>query len=225
MVQELSHEQKLEQLMPWFPLIIESIKKDLKQEHLLKDRQFLKLYFDNKPISRITVEDLINGYQKAVADHLENVCEFITVRWLLKHSELYAHFERELSKITPNFDEIKVLEEGAGEQLIDSSAKEFGIIASYLFSVFNTVALNEKQLNELRSRALSALSEEKEKQEELLEQKSLEDLRARHEIDLQRIADKYEKKLSGLQRKYLQDTEALKKQIGILQRKLQCEVS
>jgi hypothetical protein len=40
------------------------------------------------------------------------------------------------------------------------------------------------------------------------------------ELKMQRLVDKYEKRLSGLEKKYLNDTDILKKQIANLQKKL-----
>jgi hypothetical protein len=56
--------------------------------------------------------------------------------------------------------------------------------------------------------------------QEIQEKQSAETLEKAYEREIARLTDKYEKKLQGLQKKYLFDTEALKKQIATLQRKL-----
>ncbi len=46
-------------------------------------------------------------------------------------------------------------------------------------------------------------------------------MRQAFEREIARLTDKYEKKLAGLQKKYITDMENFKKQISQLQRKLQ----
>ncbi|MDR3624391.1 MAG: hypothetical protein P4L16_04540 [Chlamydiales bacterium] len=221
MIQEISNQKKLELLMPWFASIIESVKKDLKQEHLQNDRQFLRTYFGNKPIPRITVQELIEVYQKMVESGIDNVCEFIIVRWVLKHTDLYHYFEKELSKINPDFDQLKTLEEDKSKILMDHAVHEFGAIQTYIFTILNTVVFQEHHIKELREHAIKELSRHAQQAEELQAKASLEELKVQHETAIQRITDKYEKKLSGLQKKYVHDTDTLKKHVSTLQRKLQ----
>ena len=45
-------------------------------------------------------------------------------------------------------------------------------------------------------------------------------MQSHYDQQITRLTDKYEKKLQGMQKKYIQDIETLKKQITLLQRKL-----
>jgi hypothetical protein len=220
MLKELNYQQKFELLDPWFAQIIDSVKKDIRQEHLAKDRQFTKNFFGNKPVIRITSEELEEVYKRLINEGQEKIAEFVAVRWLLKHSDLYNYYEEQLSKICPDFDKLDVLEEKDGQDLLKGSIDQFGAIKSYLFTVFNSVVFTENQLKSLREKALnerSSLEDAKLKAQEI---SSIEEIKKAYEIEIQRLQDKYEKKLSGLQKKYILDTEILKKQISGLQRKL-----
>ncbi len=53
------------------------------------------------------------------------------------------------------------------------------------------------------------------------EAKSVEQIKRHCEQEVARLTDKYEKKLLGMQKKYAIDTAQLKKQIGMLQKKLE----
>ena len=48
---------------------------------------------------------------------------------------------------------------------------------------------------------------------------NLENTQRHYEQQIARLTDKYEKKISGLQKKYVQDTDNLKKQLAQLQKK------
>lgn len=218
MLKEMSFQQKFQLLEPWFQRIIESVKKEIRQEHLDKDRAFTKAYFGNKPTLRINVHELCTVYGKVIMEGNEKVAEFIALRWLLKHAELYQQFEKILAEISPDFDQLDALSEETGKKLLLSAIPEFGAIVTYLFSIFNSVLFPEIQLQKLRELAVKELQEDQKNRELATEMVTIEELKKNHQLALQRIMDKYEKKLSGLQKKYLQDTENLKKQISGLQR-------
>lgn len=220
MLKEMNYQQKFDLLQPWFAQVIESVKKDIRQEHLAKDRQFTKNFFGNKPVIRITNEELEDVYNRLIKEGQESIAEFIAVRWLLKHTDLYQFYEEQLSKISSDFDKLDVLSEKEGNALLNGSIEQFGAIKSYLFAIFNSVVFSESQLKSLRERALSDLSSLEEAKVKAHEHSSIEEMKKNFDIELQRLHDKYEKKLIGLQKKYIQDTENLKKQISGLQRKL-----
>lgn len=221
MLKEMNYQKKFELIQPWFPLIVEAVKKDIRQEHLQKDRLFTKTHFGNKPVQRITTQELIQVYDKLIKEGQENIAEFIAIRWLLKHSDLYNYFEGALSKISPDFDQLEQLDEASGDLLLNDALNEFGATKTYLFTIFNSVVFQDKHLEALKEKATSELSFEEIEKAKNHENASLEELKKLHAIDLQRVIDKYEKKLTGLQKKYIQDTENLKKQVSGLQRKLQ----
>ena len=212
MIKEMSYEEKFSLLKPWFGGIIEDVKRDLRQEHLQKDRLFLKSHFGSKPAAKVTTEELKEVYGRLIEEGAEQIAEFIAARWLLKHTEVYNYFEQELSSISKDFEQLEELEESLGRRLIAESTAQFGATDTYLFAIFNSVVFPQHQLEELRT-----LAAEPKEEVTTSEEPSLEEVRMQYE----RVIDRYEKKLSGLQKKYLQDVQTLKKQIGGLQRKLQ----
>lgn len=222
MLKNSSYKEKFILLKEWMPLIIDSVKKDLKNEHLKRDPSFSRSYFPGKNLSKLTLEELVDAYTKAIADgeKAEELAEFIANRWLLKHSDLYYYFEQELAKIDPNFSEIHDIEQGLATKIMEGAIQQFGTISTYLFCVLNSVVFPEEIYKKLGHDASRKAVEQKEEAVAVKEKLSLEALQRGHEQDLARVIDKYEKKLIGMQKKYLTDVEMLKKQIANLQRKL-----
>lgn len=214
----MTYTQHLHTLNPWFDSLLHVVKKDLKQDHLSKDKVFVKNYLRNKPVAKLTQEDLSQAYKQVIRDGAENVAEFIAVRWLLKHTDLYQFFETELTKMTPDFEQLKELPGTIAEPLIERAVEQFGAEKTYIFSVLNSVVFSEELLKELRGRAEQDLSSN---QTELEEKVSRENTKEHYEELIRKLSDKYEKKLLGLQKKYVNDTDAYKKQISGLMRKLQ----
>lgn len=223
MYKTATYKQKFQDLKEWIPSILESIKKDLKNEHLRKDLYFVKTYLDSKNINKLTNEDLVNAYTKALSEeeNSEQVAEFITSRWLLKHSELYNFFERELIRVNPEFTEIEQLDDKTAQQLADQASKAFSARKTYIFSVLNSVVFPDSIFHQLKEKSRQEEREAVKQEQETAEKQTLEGLKEAHEREIARLTDKYEKKLSGLQKKYLIDVEGFKKQIAQLQRKLQ----
>lgn len=222
MHKDTTFKEKFAILNPWMPQIIETIKRDLKNEHLKRDIVFLKTYFPSKNPNKLTTEELSKAYLHAIAnaDNGENLGEFLTNRWLLKHGEIYHFFEQQLTQINPNFTELDEIDVPVAENVMHKAIDQFGAQNTYLFAIMNSVVFPREVYNQLRSKA-EADVQSKEIQDARLQEKATdESLQKAHEREIARITDKYEKKLSGLQKKYLQDVEGLKKQISILQRKL-----
>jgi hypothetical protein len=203
------------------------VKKDLRNEHLKKDLQFVKKYLASKNIHKLSTEDLSQAYEKAIQEEEsgEEIAEFITSRWLLKNSELYEFFEKELSKISPDFAGLEEIDPSQAQGLIEASNQEFSPPQIYLFSVLNSVVFPKETFEQLKRQAIDyqALTHEELRQTE--ERVSLEEMKRNFQREMARLTDKYEKKLSGLQKKYIVDVEALKKQVAALQRKLHQEKS
>jgi hypothetical protein len=223
MKKDATYQEKFNHLKDWMPSIIESIKKDLKNEHLKKDLGFSKKYLGNKNINKVTSEEFVTAYNKAIAEEAEGegLAEFITSRWLLRHSDLYEFFERHLTQINPNFSDLTELTAEQSKGLSSAAEKQFGAVQTYLFSVLNSVVFPASVFKELETKARQeqhSVGEEKQRQSEQL---SAEAMKREHEREMARLTDKYEKKLIGLQKKYVIDVEALKKQVSLLQRKLQ----
>lgn len=225
MYKNATYKEKFADLKEWIPYLVESVKKDLRNEHLKNDMYFVKKFLASKNIHKATTEELAQAYEKAIQDeeHGEDLAEFITSRWLLKNSELYEFFENQLSQIHPDFASIEEITPQQAQALIEASNREFGAPHTYLFSVLNSVVFPKESFEKLKHQARDQqVKKEKESQLEE-EQITIDQMRKAFERETARLTDKYEKKLAGLQKKYVADVEALKKQIAALQRKLHPE--
>lgn len=222
MLKDSTYKEKFAMLQAWMPLIIDSIKKDLKNEHLKRDPGFSRQYFPGKNPSKLTIEELSDAYTQALAEgeNTEELAEFIANRWLLKHSDLYYYFEQELGKINPEFSEIKDIDQQLATKIMEGATQQFGTISTYLFCVLNSVVFPEEIYKKLSHDAAKHAVEKKEEDLVRAENASVETLQRNHDQQMARVIDKYEKKIMGLQKKYLTDVETLKKQIANLQRKL-----
>lgn len=222
MLKDSTYQQKFAILKVWMPTIVENIKKDLKNDHLKKDTHFLKTHFPGKNIDKLNIVELSEGYSKAIAnsEQGESIAEWIAQRWLLKKSDLYAYFERKLAAINPQFDNIEEIEDQKADEMIHEAIQVFGAPDTYLFTILNSVVFSPKQIEALAQKADREVAEKSQIKLEEEEKKSQDKLIANYEQRLARLMDKYEKKLQGFERKYLNDTESLKKQIAALQRQL-----
>lgn len=222
MLKNATYKEKFALLKKWMPTIVDSVKKDLKNEHLKKDWAFVKQYFPGKNLNKLNAEEIAQAYLHVIetSENAEELAEFISNRWLLKHTELYYHFEKELTKINPDFSELEELDKNQSMQIIEGSIAQFGALNSYLFSILNSVVFPKEVFDALAARAETDVKKAKEEAHAAAEMKSLEDMQRSYEQQIARLTDKYEKKLSGLQKKYSLDVEGLKKQIVNLQRKL-----
>lgn len=222
MLKQATNKEKFSLLKEWHPHIFEEVKKDIKNEHLKQDPVFFKMYFNSKNLHKITTEELVEGYRKAVeeSEKGEEIAEFISNSWLLKYGDIYQHFEKELSKVQTDFTAIQELDSQNSLQIIEGSIQQFGAPQTYLFSVFNSVVFPKEIFKQLNDRAKKSLSETAQKEQHESEKQTLEALKKHHEREMARVTDKYEKKLSGLQRKYCNDVDSLKKQLSNMQKKL-----
>jgi hypothetical protein len=223
MLKNATYKEKFVLLKPWHAVIIDAVKKDLKNEHLKQDFQFCKKYLPGKSAQKLTTEELVDVYGVAVedAESGEALAEFISNRWLLKNSDLYGFFEQKLSEINPNFTEIEELDADQSRKMLSHAVKEFGAARTYLFSVINSVVFPEQVYRELDKQAKDALAHEEKEAQKQAELEAANDSKLNYEQQIARLTDKYEKKLVGMQKKYIQDTDTLKKQVATLQRKLQ----
>ena len=222
MLKEATYKEKFQILKNWMPMVIDVIKKDLKNDHLRKDWGFAKKYFAGKNLNKITNLELVEGYNQAMSqdEKGEEIAEFISNCWLLKNGELYHYFEKKLTEVNPNFSEIELLEKAKSQEIANEAAKEFGANNTYLFSVLNSVAFQEADLKQLKTSAENETVKEIKDSEEKEKYQSIDEVVKSYDVKLARSTDKYEKKIQGLQKKYLLDTESLKKQIASLQTKL-----
>jgi hypothetical protein len=221
MLKNTTYKEKFLMLQPWIPHIIDSIKKDLKNEHLKKDWQFCKQYLPGKSLNKLSLEDLVEAYSLALqkSENAEALAEFISNRWLLRNGELYSYFETKLSEINPNFSEIDSIDADKARDIIKGSVELCGPVKTYLFSVINSVVFPEEVYTELNKQAQNTEEKEEAEGKIISEKMSMEAMQRAYEQQIARLIDKYEKKLAGVQKKYIQDTEGLKKQLSQLQRK------
>jgi len=218
MIKEESYQKKFELLAPWILKIITTIKKELKNDHLRKEYQFVQKHFSKKMIDKLTIEEMSEAYLKELEEGNEQIGEWISSRWMLKNAEVYHYFATALTEINPKFDEIALIPDDLGNRLMRKGIEQFGAVEVYIFSVLNSVSFSEKIYEELRMLALN----EKETNQESVDSHAVEtteELKKQHERNVLKIIDKYEKKLLGMQKKYAVDVEGLKKQIAQLQRK------
>lgn len=223
MYKNATYKEKFAVLQEWIPVLVETVKKDLRNEHLKKDFYFVKKFFPSKNIHKLTTEELAEAYQKAIQEEEkgEELAEFITSRWLLKNSELYDFFEQQLSNIMPDFTNLEEIDSSQAQVLIETALYQFGAIQTYLFSVLNSVVFSKESFQYLQIQAQQNRDEQQKDTQKFSEKLTIDQMRNNFEREMTRLTDKYEKKLSGMQKKYVMDIESLKKQIAHLQRRLQ----
>lgn len=223
MYKNATYKEKFADIQEWLTSLIDSIKKDLRNEHLKKDLYFVKKFLSSKNIHKVSSEELAEAYQKAIQEEEkgEELAEFITSRWLLRHSDLYDFFENQLSQIHPDFTKLDEIEFEKAQHLIKNAVDQFGAPKTYLFSVLNSVVFPKESFQKLKIEAQQSQEEQQENVRQSQEELAVGQLGKEHEREMARLIDKYEKKLSGLQKKYITDVENLKKQVAHLQRKLQ----
>ena len=219
MIKEDSYKTKFEKLQPWNNAIFHAIKKDLKNDHLLKTPSFAQKHFAKRALDKLTHEEFAAAYLSEIAEGDEDLGETVVSRWVMKNAELYQFFAGELSKINPKFDEIESLSPETSSMLLNTSVGQFGASAAYIFCVMNAVVFKEEQLEKLRELAIAENSRTP-SQEQKQEFASIEAAKDHYEKEIAKLADKYEKKMQGVMRKYVQDVEGLKKQISQLHKRL-----
>lgn len=222
MYKESTYAQKMELLNEWMESIFEEVKKDVKTHHLKEDHLFLKQNFPGKNLRDLTVAEMVPVYNNVFASGEvgERAGEFIAHRWMLKHTEIFDQFVRELTQINPDYSAIEEINPGKAEEIIERAVSVFGAPKTYIFAVMNSVVFPASAFENLRKLAQTQQKVLKENAVEEAEKKGVDDLKRHYETQISRLTDKYEKKLSGMQKKWETDVSALKKQVSTLQRKL-----
>lgn len=220
MLKDATYQEKFEMLKVWCEEIIETVKKDLKNEHLKKDRNFCRRYFLGKDPSQLDAKSLSAAYSQDIAEGNVGLAEFIATRWLLRNTDIYGFFEGRIKAINPDFESIEELDEKKSYALVKEASEEYGAEKTYIFSVFNSVVFPKKVYDELRVQAEKGTFQERKEREETKEKLTVADLQKRFDRESKAMKERFEKKLSGLQKKYINDTEALKKQLSELQKKM-----
>lgn len=223
MLKEATYSEKIAMLKGWLETIVHDIKRDIKSDHLKKDGNFAKNYFPQKNINKLTVSELAEGYSIAIDDkeRADALGEFIANRWLLKNTDVYDYFAKQLHQVTENFDSLDVIDLELAKKIMAESIKSFGAQKTYLFSVLNSVVFPKEIFDELREKAEAERLQSVKDEEIEKVQKDWDSQQKHFEQLIARLTDKYEKKLAGIEKKYLKDTEALKKQIAALQKRLE----
>ena len=219
MIKEDTYRIKFDKLQPWINDIFQAVKKDLRNDHLLKTPSFVQKYFPKRALDKLTNEEFAAAYLKEIAEGDEELGEKVVARWVMKNAELYQFFATELSKVNPKFDEIESLPPEVSSFLLNTSVGQYGATATYIFCVMNAVVLTEEQLSRLREMAIAESAQAK-TQEEKRSFVSIDSLREHYEKEIRKLTEKYEKRMQGLERKYVQDVDGLKKQIAQLHKKL-----
>ena len=207
-------------LRNWTPVVLEAIKKEIRQEALDLHPDFTQKYFGNRPKSKLTMQEIFSAFDTELSLKNEELAEWVVSRWVFKHSDLYQFFVSKLSEIKEDFSSIKNLSEEESEKILKGAEDKFGPIEIYLFSLLNSVVFPQKILDRLEKRALEMKSENEEKSSSLKSDSGLEKAMQSQEREIQRLKGK----IDAMQKKYALDTESLKKQIQSLQRQLACKI-
>lgn len=212
-------QNKFLSIQPWLGELLESIKRELRMEHLAKSPAFFKAHFGNRPLNRISGEEIVQVYEKNLVAGDAELADWIVNRWVFKHGDIYAHFAKGLEAIDPNYDTLKTLSEEQSEQILQGTKEKFGATAVYLFSILNEVVFPASIFDRLRSLA------ERERCASLQPQVDQEEafpkeIKAHYEQTIAKLQEKWEGKMAGVMKKYSQDIDALKAQIRALQKRL-----
>lgn len=209
-------ENQFQALQNWTVEVLKDIKKDIKTDHLHTDPVFYRTYFGNRPQNRLTSEEIYTAYEQELLKGNQDLSEWVVNRWVFKNGELYEVFAGRLSQINPDFNEIKQLTVEESQRVLEGVADAFGAIPTFLFSLLNGVVFPKEILEDLRKGAEAEKAKLAKKAEENEKQESLEKVIAAHQREIARLNDR----VAGVLKKYTTDTEALKKQIKALQKKL-----
>jgi hypothetical protein len=218
MLREDSYTIKFQKLQPWMEEIFRPLKKDLRNDHLLKASGFVQKHFPKRPLDKLTTQEFASAYMQEIVGGDEELGEKVVTRWMMKHGELYQFFAEELSKINPQFDAIESLAEEVSARLLNTSVAQFGSVATYIFCVMNAVVLSEEQFLKLREMALA--DAQAESVQEARPAETVESVHEHYTKEIRKLTEKYEKRMQGIERKYVQDVEGLKKQISQLHKKM-----
>src|SRR5690348_6020222 len=114
---EDSFQSKIQKLHPWFPLLVEDVKKDVKSDLL---RQYPKIYqrhFSRMHFAKASVKELAPPLFQEISEGNEEFGEWVASCWMAKNSGIYEFFAHRLIQINPDFEKIEVLEGPKGETL------------------------------------------------------------------------------------------------------------
>lgn len=208
-------------IQPWIPQVLAAIKRELRTDHLPNSPAFARSHFGNRPLNRLTAEELFRAYEKDLLAGNEELSEWVVNRWVFKNGDLYAHFAEGLERIDADYDALKSLTEEQSEQILQGALERFGALSTYLFSVLNRVVFPQMIFDRLRQGAEREESIQKMQAEQTEQQQNISQMKERYEKTIASLQDKCDRRIAGVMKKYTTDTEALKKQIRALQQQLQ----
>ena len=211
---------KFETIQSWIPLVLESIKKEIRTDHLVQSPAFARTHFGNRPLNRISSEEIFDTYQKELLAGNEDLADWVVNRWVFKHGDVYEHFAERLSQINPDFGSIEALSLSESEQILAGAPESFGYLPTYLFCHLNGVVFPEEVFIRLRDAAVKEIEKKETEDKQQEDQKNLLDSLERKNREVAALQQKYEQKVAGVMRKYTVDIEALKKQVRSLQHQL-----
>lgn len=211
---------KFQTIQPWISFILDAIKKEIRTDHLASSPAFARAHFGNRPLNRLTAEEIFTVYEKELLAGNQDLADWVVNRWVFKHGDIYKYFAEKLSRIQPDFSAIESLDLAQSEQVLEGAPELFGFLPVYLFSFLNGVVFPEEIFTRLYHAAEKEESQKKIEKKEEEENLSLAEAIARHQREFFSLQQKYENKVAGLMKKYTVDIEALKKQIRSLQHQL-----
>ena len=153
MLKDSTHAKQYELLEEFVPDIIRSIRRDLRQDHLKQDQEFLKTHFGSKNPNKLKTEDMAPVYAPLLKEGKEEYWEFFTDRWIMKHTDIYDFFEAELSKVAEDFTELEELDGDFSRRLVDGAVRSFGAVNTLIFSALNSVVFPESVYADLKKMA------------------------------------------------------------------------
>lgn len=206
--------QKFEELKDFSQIIFRSVKKQALRE--LASRS--GVLFRNPRIRSIKeTKEMIAVFTAAIYDRKEeDVAEWTGGAWLDGQGEVFRFFHEKLLAVTENYDTLTALPSEKEEEIYKESVSQFGFATVYIFSVLNSVVFSEKTFAELRKGALAERETERSEEETVAGKGE----RAGSEA-LEKLAEKYEKRILGITDRYKTEIEGYRKQIGKLQKKIE----
>ncbi len=209
--------EKLSQIEPYHREILDSIKKELKQEHLSSDRAAHKKLFGNKPLHRITLDELVQAYSPMLS-RIEELGEFVASRWIFKHAEIYEYFSERLEKALGEFEHLTQLDAEFARELVREALEQFPASKVFCFCVLNSVVLPQQEFLFLEKRAKDTRVSA-----DALPAEGASSQKMWPSEEVQRLEQRYLKRIAGIERKFHNEVHHLKRQIAQLNRKVQSD--
>ena len=90
MIKDLVLKSKFAFIQEFFGKIIQDIRKDVRQEHLKKDKAFIQKHFAKNSIDKVSAEEIEKAYFTELSIEGNNdLSNWVISKWILKHAEVY----------------------------------------------------------------------------------------------------------------------------------------